>query len=620
MTRKQKKAAVRIVVGALLMAAAWCAGKWIPGVPDWMGVLFYLIPYLILGADVLADTVRKIGHGQFLDENFLMAVATVGAFACGEGAEGAVVMLFFRIGNLFESYAVGKSRRSVAALMDIRPDSANLLRDGQSVTVSPEEVSVGDRILIRPGEKVPLDGTVENGDSSLDTAALTGESLPRRVQSGDAVYSGCVNLTGSLTVRVTKRSEESTASRILDLVENAASVKSKSEKFITRFARVYTPIVVGAAIVLAVFPPLLWGDWWGWIHRALIFLVVSCPCALVISVPLSFFGGIGAASRQGILIKGSQYMETLARAKLFLFDKTGTLTRGTFEVTDVVCRSGTEADLLYWAGAAERDSLHPIAQSLRNADARCMQAQVSDTEETAGYGIRAVVDGHTVHAGNGRLMERIGLEADPVAQIGTAVHVALDGAYLGYAVVSDTLKTSSAACIAALHENGAKAVMLTGDRTQTAEDIAQQLKLDACYAQLLPADKLQKAEELMRGTAGATVYVGDGINDAPVLTRADVGVAMGAMGSDAAIEAADIVLMDDDPVALVRAIRISGKTLRIARQNILFALLVKMLILCLSAVGLAGMWSAVFADVGVSVVAILNAMRAMQFSCKMPKN
>ena len=614
MTGKQKRALRKIIIGAVIAVAVWVLGKIIGDMPSWLGSLLYLIPYAVLGYDILWDTVRKIGSGNFLDENFLMTVASIGAFACGEGMEGTAVMLFYQVGNLFESYAVGRSRKSVASLMDICPDSANLICGDEVKTVLTDEVSVGDMILVRPGEKIPLDGEITEGVSSLDTAALTGESLPRDVFAGDAVCSGCVNLTGTLRIRVTKPAGESTASKIMELVENASSVESKSEKFITRFARIYTPAVVGGAILLAIIPPIFVGDWWSWIHRALIFLVVSCPCALVISVPLSFFGGIGSASAQGVLIKGSQYMETLAQAKLFLFDKTGTLTRGTFSVTEVHAKDGGGDDLLFWAGAAERDSLHPIARCLReSAGEACREAEVRGFREIAGHGIRATVNGHEVCAGNARMMASNGLTADQPDNVGTAVHVSLDGKYLGYILVNDTVKPSAPDCIRELHRTGARAVMLTGDRPESAEKVARELNLDAFEAGLLPGDKLEKAEALMKTAEGATVYVGDGINDAPVLSRADVGVAMGAMGSDAAIEAADIVLMNDDPEALVRAVRIAHKTIRAAKQNIAFALTVKAAILILSALGLAGMWSAVFADVGVSVLAILNAMRVMRY-------
>ena len=581
-------------------------------------LILYLIPYLIIGWDVLWRAVRNIAHGQVFDENFLMALATVGALAIGEYPEAVFVMLFYQVGELFQSYAVDQSRKSITALMDIRPDYANMEGpDGQLEQVDPEDVAVGDTIVIKAGERIPLDGVVLEGSSTVDTAALTGESLPRRVESGDDVISGCVNLSGLLKVRVTKAFEESTVAKILDLVENSASKKAKAENFITKFARYYTPIVVLAAVALAFLPPLLTSiQWVDSIQRALNFLVVSCPCALVISVPLSFFGGIGGASKDGILVKGGNYLEVLARTEIVVFDKTGTLTRGVFNVTAIHPDHCDQGQLLELAALAECWSDHPISRSLKEAYGREMDsARVSSVEEVAGRGVKAVVDGHTICAGNDKLMEDIGVSWHPCHRVGTTVHVASDGVYLGHIVISDEVKPDAKEAVAALKAAGVrKTVMLTGDAQAVGEDVAKQLGLDEVHTQLLPADKVERVEALLKEVSpkGALAFVGDGINDAPVLSRADIGIAMGGLGSDAAIEAADIVLMDDKPSKIAHAIRIARRTLSIVRQNIVFALAVKLLVLVLSAVGLVSMWAAVFADVGVSVIAILNAMRALK--------
>ena len=581
-------------------------------------LVLYLIPYLIIGWDVLWRAVRNIAHGQVFDENFLMALATVGALAIGEYPEAVFVMLFYQVGELFQSYAVDQSRKSITALMDIRPDYANMEGpDGQLEQVDPEDVAVGDTIIIKAGERIPLDGVVLEGSSTVDTAALTGESLPRQVESGDDVISGCVNLSGLLKVRVTKAFEESTVAKILDLVENSASKKAKAENFITKFARYYTPIVVLAAVALALLPPLLTSiQWVDSIQRALNFLVVSCPCALVISVPLSFFGGIGGASKDGILVKGGNYLEVLARTEIVVFDKTGTLTRGVFNVTAIHPDHCDQGQLLELAALAECWSDHPISRSLKEAYGREMDSsRVSNVEEVAGRGVKAVVDGHTICAGNDKLMEDIGVSWHPCHRVGTTVHVASDGVYLGHIVISDEVKPDAKEAVAALKAAGVrKTVMLTGDAQAVGEDVANRLGLDEVHTQLLPADKVERVEELLKEVSpkGALAFVGDGINDAPVLSRADIGIAMGGLGSDAAIEAADIVLMDDKPSKIAHAIRIARRTLAIVRQNIVFALAVKLLVLVLSAVGLVSMWAAVFADVGVSVIAILNAMRALK--------
>ena len=618
MTKKQKKTRKRILTALGLFLALELAEHLAPdALPGLAWPVLYLIPYGIIGWDVLWRAIRNIKNGQVFDENFLMSVATVGAFGCGEYPEAVAVMLFYQVGELFQSVAVDRSRKSISALMDIRPDYANMERNGELVQVDPEEVSVGDVIVVKAGERVPLDGTVLEGTSSLDTAALTGESLPRDVQAGDEVVSGCVNLTGVLHVKVNKPFGESTVAKILDLVENSSSKKAKAENFITKFARYYTPAVVFAALALAALPPLLgMGPWLMWVQRALNFLVVSCPCALVISIPLSFFGGIGGASKQGILVKGGNYLEALAQAGIVVFDKTGTLTKGSFEVTAVHPQQVSEQELLELAALAERFSDHPISRSIQAA---CQSApdpnRVTDAKEIAGHGVRAVVDGKTVLAGNQKLMDQFHIPfEDACHHVGTIIHVAVDGVYMGHIVISDQVKEGAKETLRDLKAAGMrKTVMLTGDSQAVGQAVARQLGLDEVHAELLPGDKVDQVERLLqsKGPKEQLVFVGDGINDAPVLSRADIGVAMGAMGSDAAIEAADIVLMDDDLNKLPVAVRIARKTLRIVRENIVFALAVKFLVLILSAVGVANMWWAVFADVGVSVIAILNSMRML---------
>ena len=620
MTRKQKKMLVRIAVSAVLLIAAVL----VPYQGLWRFALF-LPAYFVIGWDVLWRAVRNIAHGQVFDENFLMALATVGAFCTGffgqgEYPEAVFVMLFYQVGELFQSYAVGKSRKSIASLMDIRPDYANVERDGKLLQVDPEEVAVGDTITVKAGEKIPLDGLVLEGSSLVDTAALTGESVPRQVRPGDSVISGCVNQNGLLRVQVTKAFGESTVQKILDLVENASSKKAKAENFITKFARYYTPVVVFCALALAVVPPLFVGDWTGWVQKALIFLVVSCPCALVISVPLSFFGGIGGASRQGILVKGGNYLEVLADTELVVFDKTGTLTKGVFQVTAIHPEGVSQQELLELAALAESYSDHPISRSLKEAWGKALDtARVGQVEELSGRGVRAQVDGKEVWAGNGKLMEEIGLAYRPSGQVGTVVHVAAEGRYLGYILIADEVKPDAKEAIAALKAQGVKkTVLLTGDAKDVGEAVAQELGLDEAYTQLLPGDKVERVEALLQETSpkGKLAFVGDGINDAPVLSRADIGIAMGALGSDAAIEAADLVLMDDKPSKIAKAMEISKRTLRIVRQNIVFALAVKLLVLMLTPFGLANLWEAVFADVGVMVLAILNASRALQVGRK----
>ena len=620
MTRKQKKMLVRIAVSAVLLIAAVL----VPYQGLWRFALF-LPAYFVIGWDVLWRAVRNIAHGQVFDENFLMALATVGAFCTGffgqgEYPEAVFVMLFYQVGELFQSYAVGKSRKSIASLMDIRPDYANVERDGKLLQVDPEEVAVGDTITVKAGEKIPLDGLVLEGQSLVDTAALTGESVPRQVRPGDSVISGCVNQNGLLRVQVTKAFGESTVQKILDLVENASSKKAKAENFITKFARYYTPVVVFCALALAVVPPLFVGDWTGWVQKALIFLVVSCPCALVISVPLSFFGGIGGASRQGILVKGGNYLEVLADTELVVFDKTGTLTKGVFQVTAIHPEGVSQQELLELAALAESYSDHPISRSLKEAWGKALDtARVGQVEELSGRGVRAQVDGKEVWAGNGKLMEEIGLAYRPSGQVGTVVHVAAEGRYLGYILIADEVKPDAKEAIAALKAQGVKkTVLLTGDAKDVGEAVARELGLDEAYTQLLPGDKVERVEALLQETSpkGKLAFVGDGINDAPVLSRADIGIAMGALGSDAAIEAADLVLMDDKPSKIAKAMEISKRTLRIVRQNIVFALAVKLLVLMLTPFGLANLWEAVFADVGVMVLAILNASRALQVGRK----
>ena len=614
MSKKQKRMLFRILLStALLLAAVLLPLNNFP----LLRLAVFLVPYGVIGWDVLWRAVRNIAHGQVFDENFLMALATVGAFFTGEFPEAVFVMLFYQVGELFQSCAVDKSRKSIAQLMDIRPDYANVERDGQLVQADPEDVAVGDVIVIKPGERVPLDGVVLDGASTLNTSALTGESLPREADAGSDVISGCVNLTGLLRVQVTKAFEDSTVARILDLVENASSKKAKAEHFITRFARYYTPIVVLAAVALALLPPLFTQvSWLDSIQRALNFLVVSCPCALVISVPLSFFGGIGGASRQGILVKGGNYLEALANTETVVFDKTGTLTQGVFNVTAIHPDQCSERRLLELAALAESYSDHPISRSIREAwGAELDRSRVSNVEERSGKGVQAQVDGVPVWVGSGKLMDEIGVPWHPCHKVGTTVHVASQGAYLGHIVISDQVKPDAAQAIRDLKAAGVrKTAMLTGDAAAVGEAVAAELGLDEVHTQLLPADKVDRVEALLKekSAKGTLAFVGDGINDAPVLSRADVGIAMGALGSDAAIEAADVVLMDDKPSKIAVAIRIARRTRRIVLQNIVFALAVKLLVLLLSAVGLVSMWAAVFADVGVSVIAILNAMRALK--------
>ncbi len=632
MTRKQKKVLARIIAAAVLLAAVSLLPdipmhrdiplltEPVDGAPDYGLVLLkwplYLIPYFVIGWDILWKAVRNISRGQVFDENFLMCVATIGALVLGEYSEAVGVMLFYQVGELFQSVAVGKSRRSIAQLMDIRPDCANVERDGQILEVDPDEVAVGETIVIRPGEKIPLDGVVLEGASAIDTAALTGESAPRDVVVGSELLSGCVSLTGLLKVRVTREFGQSTVAKILDLVENASAKKAKAENFITKFARYYTPAVVCSALALAIIPSLVTGEWGVWIHRALTFLVISCPCALVISIPLSFFGGIGGASAQGILVKGGNYLELLAKTETVVFDKTGTLTQGVFEVSSLNPAPGvTEHDLLEAAALAERHSGHPIAQSLRRAlGADVDPSRVTDVREIPGHGVSALADGKRVLAGNEKLMKREGVRPLPCGAAGTIVHVAREGRYLGCAVISDQLKPTAPAAVKALKAQGIRTVMLTGDSEAVGRAVAGQLGLDEVHAQLLPADKVERLEALLerKSEKGVLAYVGDGVNDAPVLSRADVGIAMGAMGSDAAIEAADVVLMDDDPAKLGRAMEIARKCMRIVRENIVFALGVKALFLILGARGDVSMWGAVFADVGVAVIAIINATRMLK--------
>ena len=617
MDRRQKRTLARILISTALLILAALLPLEGP-----LRLAAFLVPYAVIGYDVLWEALEGIAHGQVFDENFLMALATVGAIGTGEYPEAVFVMLFYQVGELFQSYAVGKSRQSIAALMDIRPDWANVERDGALVQVDPEEVAVGEVIVVRPGERIPLDGEVLEGTSAMDTAALTGESLPRTAGPGDEVISGCVNLSGVLRIRVSKVFGDSTVAKILDLVENASSKKARTEQFITRFARYYTPAVVLAAVVLAVLPPLLSPmDWRESLNRALTFLVISCPCALVISVPLSFFGGIGGASRQGILVKGGNYLEALAKARVVVFDKTGTLTQGVFRVTEVRCSPEDRTALLETAALAELHSSHPIARALREAWGKPLDpSRVREVEERSGRGVRSVVDGTAVLAGSRRLLEEAGLTlpADDGALPGTVVHVAVGNRYLGCLLISDQLRPEAPKALSALKAEGVeKTVLLTGDSLSAGEAAAKELGIDQVCAQLLPGDKVEQVERLLseKGRRGKLVYVGDGINDTPVLSRADVGIAMGGIGSDAAIEAADVVLMDDDLSKLPLAVSIARRTLAIAKQNIVFALGVKLGMLLLVAAGFASMWMGVFADVGVAVLAILNAMRAL----KVPK-
>ena len=624
MTKKQKKMLIRILITAVMLIAL----KFIPitGIPQ---LVAYLAAYLVIGYDILKKAGKGILNGRAFDENFLMALATLGAFGLaiwtksGDYVEGIAVMLFYQIGELFQSYAVGKSRRNISALMDIRPDYANIEQDGQLTQVDPDEVEVGSIIVVQPGEKVPLDGVIVEGSASLNTSALTGESMPRDVRAGDEIISGCIDMSGVLKIRTTKAFGESTVSKILDLVENASSRKSRSEAFISRFAKIYTPAVCIAALALAILAPVgrmiagLDADWTEWIYRALSFLVVSCPCALVISIPLSFFAGIGGASKEGILIKGSNYLEALSGAKVVVFDKTGTLTQGVFEVTAVHHSPLAEEQLLEYAALAECASSHPISKSLQKAYGKEIdRSRVTNIEEISGHGITATVDGHTVAAGNSKLMAKLGIEYHDCHCVGTIIHMAVDGQYAGHIVISDVVKPHSKEAIAQLKKAGvAKTVMLTGDAKRVAESVAAELGVDEVRSELLPADKVAQVEKLLaaKGKHEQLAFVGDGINDAPVLTRADIGIAMGAMGSDAAIEAADVVLMDDDPLQIAKAIKISRKCIGIVKQNIVFSLIVKFGCLALVAFGIANMWAAIFADVGVMVLAVLNAIRALKY-------
>ncbi|MDY3025943.1 MAG: heavy metal translocating P-type ATPase [Candidatus Faecivicinus sp.] len=611
MTKKQKKMLFRILASAVLFVIALL----IPA-EGWLKLVIFLVPYLLVGYKVLIKAGKNILNGQVFDENFLMCVATIGAFVLGEYLEGVAVMLFYQVGELFEDYSVGRSRRSIADLMDIRPEVARVERDGNEVEVDPEEVQIGETIVLRPGDRVPLDGTVLSGRSSIDTAALTGESVPRTVREGDSIISGCINQSGVLKVRVDKAFGESTVSRILELVENSGDRKAQAEKFITRFARWYTPAVCISALLLAVIPSLITGNWSEWVGRALMFLVVSCPCALVISIPLSFFGGIGGASKQGILIKGGNFLEALANVDIVVFDKTGTLTKGTFKVVNVNAKEIAKDDLIELTALAESQSTHPISRSIQEHYGKELDHnRVCEVQEISGKGVSATVDGRAVAAGNASLMQSMGLTPDAVDHVGTVVHVAVDGKYAGYIVIADEIKGDAKQAISDLHKMGVRrTVMLTGDRKATGESVAKEIGLDEVHCELMPADKVSHVERLLgeRRKNGTLAFVGDGINDAPVLARADLGIAMGALGSDAAIEAADIVLMNDKPSAIATAISISRKTHRIVNENIAFALIVKAAVLVLSALGKTTMWAAVFADVGVSVLAILNAMRALR--------
>ena len=625
MTRKQKKVLYRIIAAFVLMIVC----SFLP-IQGWLKLIVYLVPYLIIGYDILKKAVLGILHGEVFDENFLMAVATVGAFALGEYQEGAAVMLFYQIGELFQSVAVGKSRKNISALMDIRPDYANVEReDGSLEQVDPDEVEIGTVIVVRPGEKLPIDGVVTEGSSALNTSALTGESLPREVAVGDEVISGCVNISGVLKIRTTKEFGESTVSKILDLVENSSMKKAKAENFITKFAHYYTPAVCYSALALAVLPPVINllmgqpGDWSNWVTRALTFLVISCPCALVISIPLSFFGGIGGASSCGILVKGANYLEALAKTRYVVFDKTGTLTKGVFQVTQICPADSsaaqapmTEQELLRYAAYAESYSSHPISKSLKEAYGKEIDmSQVTNVEEISGHGVKAVIEGRQVAAGNGCLMEALGLNVPQPDQVGTVVYVAIDGNFAGYILIADVIKEQTPTAITALKKAGIrKIVMLTGDSRRAAEAVAEQLGVDEVRSELLPSDKVMQVEQLLEQKKSGEIlaFVGDGINDAPVLSRADIGIAMGALGSDAAIEAADIVLMDDNPEKIALAMQISRKCMRIVYENIIFALGVKAICLVLGAIGIANMWLAIFADVGVMVIAVLNAVRCLK--------
>ena len=617
MNKKQKKMLTRILIAAIMVAAL----SLVP-VQGYLRAVLYMIPYLVIGYDILLKAWKGIRNRQVFDENFLMAVATVGAICLGDFKEGTAVMLFYQIGELFQSYAVGKSRRNISELMDIRPDYANVERNGSLEKVDPDEVEIGSIIVVQPGEKVPIDGIITEGKTTLNTSALTGESLPRDAKEGDEIISGCINMTGVLKIRTTREFGESTVSKILDLVENSSSRKSRSENFISKFARYYTPVVCYSALALAILPPLVrlmfmgldpqWGDW---VYRALTFLVISCPCALVISIPLSFFAGIGGASNAGVLVKGSNYMETLAQTRYVVFDKTGTLTKGVFEVCGVHHNIMEDHKILEYAALAECSSSHPISRSLQRAYGKEIdRTRVEDIEEISGNGVTARVDGIPVAVGNSRLMERLGVAFKECHQVGTIVHVAIDGSYAGHILIADDLKPTAKAAVAELKKSGIReTVMLTGDIDRVAQQAAAETGVDRVYSELLPADKVTKVEELLekKNPREKLAFVGDGINDAPVLSRADIGIAMGALGSDAAIEAADVVLMDDDPLKVVKAVRIAKKCMRIVYQNIYFAIGIKILCLLLGAVGIANMWIAIFADVGVMVIAVLNAIRAL---------
>ena len=617
MNKKQKKMLIRIIVAAALIVVL----SLLP-VEGWLQFVLFMVPYLVIGYDILKKAWKGICNKQVFDENFLMAVATIGAILLGDYKEGVAVMLFYQIGELFQSYAVGKSRRNISELMDIRPDYANVERDGKLEQVDPDEVAIGTTIVVQPGEKVPIDGIVTEGKSSLNTSALTGESLPRDVSEGEEVISGCINMTGVLRIRTTKEFGESTVAKVLELVENSSSRKSRSENFISKFARIYTPAVCYGALALAILPPLVrmifmglspeWGDW---IYRALTFLVISCPCALVISIPLSFFAGIGGASKEGVLVKGSNYLETLSQAKYVVFDKTGTMTQGVFEVSGVHHSSMDDAKLIEYAALAESASSHPISKSLQKAYGKTIdRSRVSDIEEISGNGVTAVVDGVKVAAGNGKLMTRLGIEYRECHHVGTVVHIAVNGEYAGHILISDMIKPHAKEAIRDLKHAGIKkTVMLTGDMKKVADQVAQELGIDEVHSELLPADKVTQVERLLdeKKENEKLAFVGDGINDAPVLSRADIGIAMGAMGSDAAIEAADVVLMDDDPQKIAKAIKISRKCIRIVYENIYFAIGIKLICLALGALGIANMWMAIFADVGVMIIAVLNAIRAL---------
>ena len=623
MNRKQKKNLIRIIIAAVLLIFLKLVS-----LPAWLSVVLYLAAYIVIGYDILRKAFKGILNKQVFDENFLMAVATVGAIALAvyersaDLSEAVAVMLFYQIGELFQSYAVGKSRRNISALMDIRPDYANIEKDGQLERVDPDEVEIGSVIVVQPGEKVPIDGTVIEGTSSLNTSALTGESLPRDVAVGDEIISGCINMTGVLKIRTSKAFGESTVSKILELVESSGARKSRAESFISRFARVYTPVVCYSALALAVLPPVIrlimgmGGEWSTWIYRALTFLVISCPCALVISIPLSFFAGIGGASHEGILIKGSNYLETMSQVKTMVFDKTGTLTQGVFEVSGIHHSAIEDEKLIEYAALAECASSHPISQSLRCAYGKEIDRErVTDIQEVSGKGVIAKVDGVSVAAGNDKLMAQLGIEAIPCRSVGTVIHIAIDGKYSGHILISDVEKPDAKEAIAALKRAGVtKTVMLTGDADRVAQYMAKNLGVDEVYSELLPGGKVDKVEMLLSKLEGRgkLAFVGDGINDAPVLSRADIGIAMGAMGSDAAIEAADIVLMDDDPMKIAKGIKISRKCIRIVHENIVFALVIKFACLLLGALGIANMWAAIFADVGVMVLAVLNAIRALR--------